>query len=353
MSGSADPRSIPPAAPAPVLERLPGLATLLRYQRAWLAPDVVGGIVLTAIFVPVGLGYAEAAGLEPIYGLYATIGALVVYALLGPSRTLILGPDSSLAPIIAATIVPLAVDPANAAALAAGLAVLSGGLCLAAGIVRAGFITDLLATPIRYGYLNGIALTIMVGQLPKLFGFSVDAEGFMDEAIAFADALRAGLTNPVALAIGVAALAFILAAGRFVPRLPAILVAVVVGTIISAVAGLATVADVPVVGALPPGLPRLSVPSIPIDDIQPLFAGAVAIALVSMADTSVLSRTLAARRGERSNPDAELVALGAASLGSAALSGFAVSASASRTSSRCRPAFAPSWRGSSVPGSSS
>ena len=172
MSGSADPRSIPPAAPGSVLERLPGLATLRRYERAWLVPDVVGGIVLTAILVPVGMGYAEAAGLEPIYGLYATIGALVVYALLGPSRTLVLGPDSSLAPIIAATIVPLAADPANAATLAAGLAVLSGGLCLAAGLVRAGFVTDLLATPIRYGYLNGIALTIIVGQLPKLFGFS-------------------------------------------------------------------------------------------------------------------------------------------------------------------------------------
>ena len=332
MSGSADPRSIPPAAPASVLARLPGLATLRRYERTWLAPDVVGGIVLTAILVPVGMGYAEAAGLEPIYGLYATIGALVVYALLGPSRTLILGPDSSLAPIIAATIVPLAADPANAASLAAGLAVLAGGLCLAAGLVRAGFVTELLATPIRYGYLNGIALTIIVGQLPKLFGFSVDAEGLMDEAVAFMDALRAGLTNPVALAIGVAALAFIVAAGRVVPRFPAILVAVVVGTIVSAVAGLATVADVPVVGALPPGLPRLSVPSIPIDDIQPLFAGAVAIALVSMADTSVLSRTLAARRGERSNANSELIALGAANVGSATLSGFSVSASASRTS---------------------
>ena len=261
---------------------------------------MVGGIVLTAILVPVGMGYAEAAGLEPIYGLYATIGALVVYALLGPSRTLVLGPDSSLAPIIAATIVPLAADPANAATLAAGLAVLSGGLCLAAGVVRAGFVTELLATPIRYGYLNGIALTIIVGQLPKLFGFSVDAEGLIDEAVAFADGLRAGLTNPVALAVGVAALAFIVAAGRVVPRLPAILVAVVVGTIVSAVAGLATVAVGPVVGALPPGLPRPSIPSIPIDDIQPLLAGAIAIALVSMADTSVLSRTLASRRGERS-----------------------------------------------------
>src|SRR5262245_62842602 len=124
---------------------MPGLATLRRYQRAWLVPDVVGGVVLTAILIPVGMGYAEAAGLEPIYGLYATIGSLVVYAVLGPSRTLVLGPDSSLAPIIAATIVPLAADPAGAASLAAGLAVLTGALCIAAGLARAGFLTELLA----------------------------------------------------------------------------------------------------------------------------------------------------------------------------------------------------------------
>src|SRR5262245_52564431 len=189
---------------------MPGLATLRRYQRAWLVPDVVGGVVLTAILIPVGMGYAEAAGLEPIYGLYATIGSLVVYALLGPSRTLILGPDSSLAPIIAATVVPLGpADPAGTASIAAGLAVLTGGLCLAAGLPRAGFVTELLAMPIRYGYLNGIALTIMVGQLPKLFGFSSDADGLANEAVAFVNGVRDGLTNPVALGIGVVALAFI------------------------------------------------------------------------------------------------------------------------------------------------
>jgi high affinity sulfate transporter 1 len=296
-------------------------------------PDVVGGVVLTAVLIPVGMGYAEAAGLEAIFGLYATIGSLAVYALLGPSRPLVLGPDSSLAPIIAATIVPLAVgDPAAAASLAAGLAVLTGGLCVAAGLFRAGFVTDLLATPIRYGYLNGIALTILVGQLPKLFGFSTDAEGLAGEAVAFMNGVRGGLINEVALAIGVAALAFIVVAGRLVPRLPAILIAVVVATTVSAVASLAEVAEIPVVGALPRGLPGLSVPSIPIGSIGPLLAGGVAIALVSMADTSVLSRSVAARRGERSHPNKELVALGVADVGSAVLSGFSVSASASRTS---------------------
>ena len=334
MSGPVDRPSAAPSAPSSALDAgLPGLATLRRYQPKWLVPDVVGGVVLTAVLIPVGMGYAEAAGIEPIYGLYATIGSLAVYALLGPSRTLVLGPDSSLAPIIAATIVPLAAaDPAATASLAAGLAVLTGGLCIAAGLLRAGFVTELLAVPIRYGYLNGIALTILVGQLPKLFGFSVDADGLVNEAVGFANGVRDNLTNPVALTVGAVALAFIVLAGRLVPRLPAILIAVVAATVVSAVAELADVAGVPVVGALPRGLPSLSIPSIPLESIGPLAAGAIAIALVSMADTSVLSRTLAAQRGERSHPNRELVALGVANLGSAGLSGFSISASASRTS---------------------
>jgi high affinity sulfate transporter 1 len=333
VSGLADRSSAAPARASALDKRLPGLAILRRYQRAWLMRDVVGGVVLTAVLIPVGMGYAEAAGVEPIYGLYATIGSLVVYALVGPSRNLVLGPDSSLAPIIAATILPLAAgDPAQTASLAAALAVLTGALCLMAGLVRAGFVTELLAVPIRYGYLNGIALTILVGQLPKLFGFSTSADGLVNEAAAFATGVRDGMTNPTALAIGVAALAFIVVVGRLVPRLPAILIAVVVATIVSAVAALHDTAGVPVVGALPPRLPLPSIPPFPFASIGPMLAGAVAIALVSMADTSVLSRTIAARSGERAHPNKELIALGAANLGSAVLSGFSVSASASRTS---------------------
>jgi high affinity sulfate transporter 1 len=333
VSASVDRPSAAPARASGFDAFLPGLATLRRYQRAWLTRDVVGGVVLTAVLIPVGMGYAEAAGLEPIYGLYATIGSLVVYAVAGPSRNLVLGPDSSLAPIIAATILPLAAgDPAATASLAAALAVLTGALCLVAGLIRAGFVTELLAVPIRYGYLNGIALTILVGQLPKLFGFSTSADGLVNEAVAFAAGVRDGLTTPAALAIGVAALAFIVVGGRLVPRLPAILIAVVVATIVSAATGLHDAAGVPVVGALPPGLPSPSIPAFPFANLGPLLAGAVAIALVSMADTSVLSRTIAARNGERAHPNNELIALGAANLGSAVLSGFSVSASASRTS---------------------
>ena len=157
---------------------LPGLRVVQTYQRAWLGSDIVAGLVLTAVLVPVGMGYSQAAGLPAIAGLYATILPLLVYALFGPSQVLVLGPDSSLAPIIAATIAPLALgDPARAGDLAAGLALVSGTFCIAFGVLRLGILTELLSKPIRIGSLNGIALTIFVGQMPKLFGFSVDAAG--------------------------------------------------------------------------------------------------------------------------------------------------------------------------------
>ena len=162
---------------------LPGLQTLLMYRRSWLPRDVVAGIVLTALLVPAGMGYAEASGLPAIYGLYATIVPLVVYAVVGPSRILVLGPDSSLAPLIAATILPLAAgSEAEAVALAGMLAIFSGLLCVLAGLARFGFIADLLSKPVRYGYMNGIALTVLLSQLPKLLGFSTDAEGVIPEA---------------------------------------------------------------------------------------------------------------------------------------------------------------------------
>jgi MFS superfamily sulfate permease-like transporter len=165
---------------------VPGLDIMRAYRRAWLPRDIVAGLVLTAVLVPVGMGYAEAAGLPAITGLYATITPLLIYALLGPSRILVLGPDSSLAAIIAATVVPLAAgDQARAVELAGGLAIIAGSLGIGFGLLHLGLLTDLLSTPIRIGYLNGIALTVIVSQLPKLFGFSTDADGLVPEAIAF------------------------------------------------------------------------------------------------------------------------------------------------------------------------
>jgi high affinity sulfate transporter 1 len=292
----------------------------------------VAGIVLTALLVPAGMGYAEASGLPAIYGLYATIVPLVAYAILGPSRILVLGPDSSLAPLIAAAILPLAAgSEAEAVALAGMLAVFSGLLCVLAGLARFGFIADLLSKPVRYGYMNGIALTVLLSQLPKLFGFSVDAEGVIPEARAFARAVADGETNGTALLIGVACLLVILGFKRWRPKIPGVLVAVVGATVAVGLFDLARRYDISVVGPLPKGLPSFAIPSFSADQLPALAAGAIGIALVSFADTSVLSRTFAIRGGYRVDPNQELVALGGANVAAGLFQGFSVSSSSSRT----------------------
>jgi high affinity sulfate transporter 1 len=309
---------------------LPGLVTLRHYRAAWLGRDVAAGLVLTAILIPVGMGYAQAAGLPAITGLYATIVPLVAYALVGPSRILVLGPDSSLAPLIAAVVVPLgAADPERTLALAGMLAILTGVLCAAAGLARVGFVTDLLSEPIRYGYLDGIALTVIVGQLPKLFGFSTDAEGLLPEAWAFLRGVVDGETVAAALAIGVASLAVIVVLRRVAPRVPGVLVAALLG--IAAVSALGLADEVSVVGVLPQGFPPFTVPRVQVSDLWDLALGAFGIALVALADTSVLSRTLAARERREVDPNQELLALGVANAAAGLFQGFSISASASRT----------------------
>src|SRR5688572_16347704 len=168
----------------------PGVRAFSGYRRPWLVKDVVAGVVLTTLLVPQGMAYAELAGLPPITGLYTTIMCLLGYAAFGPSRILVLGPDSSLGPMIAATMLPIigaGATPEEAIALASMLALVVGAIMLLAGFFKLGFIADLLSKPTRIGYMNGLALTIMVSQLPKLFGFSVDADGLIDEIGAFAD----------------------------------------------------------------------------------------------------------------------------------------------------------------------
>ena len=157
---------------------LPGLQILSRYEAAWLPHDLMAGLVLTTMLVPVGIAYAVASGVPGIYGLYATIVPLLAYALFGPSRILVLGPDSSLAAVILAVVLPLSGgDPMRAVAVASMMAVVSGLVCILIGLMRLGFVTELLSKPIRYGYMNGIALTVLISQLPKLFGFSIDGVG--------------------------------------------------------------------------------------------------------------------------------------------------------------------------------
>ena len=310
---------------------LPGLLTLRNYQADWLHHDVLAGLVLTTVLVPVGIAYAVASGLPAIAGLYATIFGLLAYALFGPSRVLVLGPDSSLVALILGVVLPLSAgDPQRALALAGMMAVVSGLLCIAAGAARLGFITELLSKPIRYGYMNGIALTVLVSQLPALFGFSVSGAGLLDKSLGFGRALLAGKTNGAALALGLGALAVIFALKRS-QRLPGVLVAVVGATLTVAALDLSARAGVPVIGALPQGLPMLAFPLMTPGDIGPVLLGGLAVALVSFADTSVLSRVYAARAGRFVDANQEMVGLGVANLVAGIFQGFPISASSSRT----------------------
>ncbi len=311
---------------------IPGIILLKTYSRAWLAKDLAAGLVLTAILIPAGMGYAEAAGLPPIAGLYATIVPLIAYAVFGPSRILVLGPDSSLVAIIAATILPLARGNSDrAVALAGMLAVLSGALCVLAGLARFGFVTDLLSKPIRYGYLNGIALTVMFGQLPKVFGFPVQTGDFIRETVDLIHGILNRQTNWTAFAIGSSCIVVVLSCRRWLPKVPGVLVAIVGAILAVPLLGLAEKSQISLVGGLPQGLPSIHFPVVSFQDIGALTAGAVAVALVSFADMSVLSRTFALRGGYKVDGNQELIALGTANIAAGLFYGFAVSSSASRT----------------------
>ncbi len=301
------------------------------YRASWLAHDVAAGLVLTTILVPVGIAYATASGLPGIYGLYATIVPLVAYAIFGPSRILVLGPDSSLAAIILAITLPLSGgDPLRAATLAAGMAIVSGLVCIVAGIARLGFVTDLLSKPIRYGYMNGIALAVLVSQAPKLFGFSMEHDGPIIAVYKIGTALLEGEANLVSTLIGISTLAIILLLRRF-PAVPGILIAVVAATLVVAVFELDTTAGVAVLGALPQGLPVPAIPWMAAGDIMHIIIGGFTVAMVSFADTSVLSRAYATRSGKYVDPSQEMIGLGVANLATGFFQGFPVSSSSSRT----------------------
>ncbi|MBR1121721.1 sulfate permease [Bradyrhizobium lablabi] len=313
------------------LRWLPGLNIFRRYEASWLRHDLSAGLVLASMLVPVGIAYAVASGVPGINGLYATIIALLVYALFGPSRILVLGPDSSLAPIILGVVLPLSGgDPQRAVALAAMMAVVSGAVCIVAGIARLGFVTELLSKPIRYGYMNGIAVTVLVSQLPKLFGLSIESNGLLRDLRAIAEALLAGKANWITFMIGAGTLALIMLL-RASKRVPGILIAVVAATVVVASLDLASRFDVDVLGPLPQGLPGFAIPWITTADIVPVLIGGFAVALVSFADTSVFSRAYSARSGAPVDPNQEMVGLGAANLAAGFFQGFPVSSSSSRT----------------------
>src|SRR5207342_2654276 len=259
---------------------LPGIYTLRRYHAAWLPHDIFAGLVLATMLVPVGIAYAVASGLPGIYGLYATIVPLLAYAVIGPSRILVLGPDSALAGVILGVVLPLSGgDPVRAVTLASMMAIVSGTVCILAGIAKLGFVTELLSKPIRYGYMNGIALTVLISQLPALFGFSIEDSGPLRDLWAIAGAIMEGRTNWTALVLGAATLAVILFL-RGSKRVPGILIAVVGATAIVAALDLAARSGVAVLGPLPQGLPGFVVPWISYADVGPVLIGGCAIALV-------------------------------------------------------------------------
>ena len=316
--------------PSGMTRWIPGLRVVRTYDPKWVRSDLVAGVVLAAILVPQGLAYAELAGLPPVTGLYTSIGCLVGYAVFGPSRILVLGPDSSISPMIFAALLPLIAggDVHRAIALAGMLAVIVAIIEIGLGIGRLGFVADLLSSEVQVGYMNGLALIIIVGQLPKLFGFSTDAEGFGEEIKAFVLGLHE--TVGAALLVGLGVLAILLVLPRFTRVVPAVLIGIVVATVVSALFDLHA-HGVPTVGTLPKGVPAPSVPWTKFADVGPLMVAALGITLVSLADTIATSSSFGARRGEEVDPNQEMIGIGAANLGAGLLQGFAVSTSGSRT----------------------
>jgi high affinity sulfate transporter 1 len=316
-----------------VLRGIPGVRMVAGYQPRWLPKDLMAGLVLTAILVPQGMAYAELAGLPPITGLYTSILCLVGYAALGPSRILVLGPDSSLGPMIAATILPLVGangSPARAVALASMLAILVGATMILAGVAKLGFVADLLSKPTQIGYMTGLALTILVGQLPKLFGFSVHSDTLIGDVTGFVDGVRSGKTVTAAVIVGLFGLVVIVVLQRWIPKVPGVLVAVVVSIGAAVVFDLAS-HGVSLVGTLPQGLPPFTIPSVSASDFGLLVAGALGISLVALTDTISTASAFAARSGDEVQANQEMIGIGTSNVAAGLFQGFPVSTSGSRT----------------------
>jgi high affinity sulfate transporter 1 len=313
-----------------IKKAVPGVHLARSYKWSWLKSDLAAGAALSAALIPAGMAYAEAAGLPAVTGLYASIVPMLFYAVFGPSRVLIVGPDSSLAPMIAAAVLPLAGhEPAHAVALAGVLAILIGVFLIAGRIFRLGFVTGLLSKPIRVGYLNGIALAVMVGQVPRLLGITVPGGPLPDRAAATVHAVLQGSVNPLAALFGAGTLVVIIA-GRFLPwRVPVVLLAVAASTAVAA--ALEAVPGLAMVGALPTGLPAPALGGVTADEVMGLIAPAAGIALIAFVDTSALSKSLAGHSGGRSGGNQEMGALGIANVASGMLGGFPVCGSSSRT----------------------
>jgi high affinity sulfate transporter 1 len=303
------------------------------YRPAWLRHDIAAGLVLTTLLVPQGMAYAELAGLPPITGLYTSIICLLAYAAVGPNRILVLGPDSALGPVIFAAIIPLVGadgDPAKAIVLASMLSILVGLILLLAGFLRLGLIADLLSRPTQIGYMNGLAVTIFIGQLPKMLGFSTDARGFLEEVQGIVNGVLNGEILWATFLVGLGSFIVIMAFKRWLPKLPGILFAVVGAIVVSMVIGLADTGAT-VVGVLPQGFPPLTIPFVGLDDIAMLLGGALGIALVGLTDTISVSTAFSRLEGDRIDGTREMIGIGTANIATGFFQGFPVCSSSSRT----------------------
>lgn len=308
---------------------LPGLANLLRYRAEWFRPDLQAGLSVAAIQIPIAIAYAQIVGLPPQVGLYACILPMMVYALVGSSRQLMVGPDAATCAIVAGAVAPLAMgDPARVAQLSVIVTVLVGLMLIAAGLARAGFIASFFSRPILIGYLNGIGLSLLAGQLGKVLGFKIEGNGFVLSLINLLERLNE--IHWLTLFIGLAGLALLIWLPRRYPKLPAALVTVAIATLVAGLFGLDRF-GVAVLGHVPSGMPTLAWPQTNLEEMKSLLRDALGIATVSFCSAMLTARSFAARHGYAINANHEFLALGVSNLAAGASQGFAISGADSRT----------------------
>ncbi|WP_134613225.1 SulP family inorganic anion transporter [Pseudomonas aeruginosa] len=313
----------------PLARWVPGLDSLLHYRRAWFRPDVQAGLSVAAIQIPTAIAYAQIAGFPPQVGLYACILPMLIYALIGSSRQLMVGPDAATAAMVAAAITPLAAgDPQRLVDLTMIVAIMVGLFSIVAGLARAGFIASFLSRPILVGYLNGIGLSLLVGQLGKLFGYEAATSGFVAGILALLENLL-HIHWPTLILGSLSLLLMVLLPRRF-PQLPGALCGVLLASLAAALLGLDRY-GVELLGEVPAGLPQLSWPQTSLEELKSLLRDATGITVVSFCSAMLTARSFAARHGYSINPNHEFVALGLANIGAGVSQGFAISGADSRT----------------------
>ncbi|EPJ8781840.1 TPA: SulP family inorganic anion transporter [Pseudomonas aeruginosa] len=313
----------------PLARWVPGLDSLIHYRRAWFRPDIQAGLSVAAIQIPTAIAYAQIAGFPPQVGLYACILPMLIYALIGSSRQLMVGPDAATAAMVAAAITPLAAgDPQRLVDLSMIVAIMVGLFSIVAGLARAGFIASFLSRPILVGYLNGIGLSLLVGQLGKLFGYEAATSGFVAGILALLENLL-HIHWPTLILGSLSLLLMVLLPRRF-PQLPGALCGVLLASLAAALLGLDRY-GVELLGEVPAGLPQLSWPQTNLEELKSLLRDATGITVVSFCSAMLTARSFAARHGYSINANHEFVALGLANIGAGVSQGFAISGADSRT----------------------